>query len=91
MVALVFIYLCFYSQYLLFSFPQGYGEEGLYSEQEAMASAPIFESGIVGKDLLTKLNKALKRGHHNFHIVHFTNQRELGKCEANVDDDNNRT
>ncbi|XP_013767911.1 transcription factor 3a isoform X1 [Pundamilia nyererei] len=28
---------------------RGYGEEGLYSEQEAMASAPIFESGIVGK------------------------------------------
>ncbi|XP_018532446.1 transcription factor 3a isoform X2 [Lates calcarifer] len=33
------------------SFNQGrvYGEEGLYSEQEGMASAPIFGSGIVGK------------------------------------------
>ncbi|XP_067384815.1 transcription factor 3a isoform X2 [Channa argus] len=28
---------------------RGYGEEGLYSEQEGMASAPIFGSGIVGK------------------------------------------
>uniref|UniRef100_UPI0037E7E116 transcription factor 3a isoform X2 n=1 Tax=Semicossyphus pulcher TaxID=241346 RepID=UPI0037E7E116 len=33
------------------SFNQGraYGEEGLYSEQEGIASAPIFGSGIVGK------------------------------------------
>ncbi|KAG7214656.1 hypothetical protein INR49_010548 [Caranx melampygus] len=28
---------------------RGYAEEGLYSEQEGMASAPIFGSGIVGK------------------------------------------
>ncbi|XP_029970011.1 transcription factor 3a isoform X4 [Salarias fasciatus] len=33
------------------SFNQGraYGEDGLYSEQEGMASAPIFGSGVVGK------------------------------------------
>ncbi|XP_034558645.1 transcription factor 3a isoform X2 [Notolabrus celidotus] len=33
------------------SFNQGraYGEDGLYSEQEGIASAPIFGSGIVGK------------------------------------------
>uniref|UniRef100_A0A3P8SYH0 Transcription factor E2-alpha n=1 Tax=Amphiprion percula TaxID=161767 RepID=A0A3P8SYH0_AMPPE len=28
---------------------RGYGEEGLYNEQEGLASAPIFGSGIVGK------------------------------------------
>ncbi|KAM6990422.1 transcription factor 3a isoform 2-T2 [Tautogolabrus adspersus] len=28
---------------------RGYGEEGLYGEQEGIASAPIFGSGIVGK------------------------------------------
>ncbi|XP_019964818.2 transcription factor 3a isoform X1 [Paralichthys olivaceus] len=28
---------------------RGYGEEGLYSEQQGMASAPIFGPGIVGK------------------------------------------
>ncbi|XP_026230098.1 transcription factor 3a isoform X2 [Anabas testudineus] len=28
---------------------RGYGEDGLYSEQEGMASAPLFGSGIVGK------------------------------------------
>ncbi|XP_044074177.1 transcription factor 3a isoform X5 [Siniperca chuatsi] len=28
---------------------RGYGEEGLYSEQEGIASAPMFGSGIVGK------------------------------------------
>ncbi|XP_028282980.1 transcription factor 3a isoform X2 [Parambassis ranga] len=28
---------------------RGYAEEGLYSEQEGMASAPIFGSGVVGK------------------------------------------
>ncbi|XP_040910859.1 transcription factor 3a isoform X1 [Toxotes jaculatrix] len=28
---------------------RGYGEEGLYSEQEGLASAPIFGSGIAGK------------------------------------------
>ncbi|KAG7526795.1 transcription factor E2-alpha-like isoform X1 [Solea senegalensis] len=28
---------------------RGYGEEGLYNEQESMASAPMFGSGIVGK------------------------------------------
>ncbi|KAK2822285.1 hypothetical protein Q5P01_022350 [Channa striata] len=32
-----------------FTQPRSYGEEGLYAEQEGMASAPIFGSGIVGK------------------------------------------
>ncbi len=36
---------------LLLPFPQGYGEEGLYSEQESIASAPMFGPGIVGKKL----------------------------------------
>ncbi|XP_069013224.1 transcription factor 3a isoform X2 [Embiotoca jacksoni] len=29
---------------------RGYGEEGIYGEQEGMASAPIFGSGVVGKN-----------------------------------------
>ncbi|XP_042283634.1 transcription factor 3a isoform X1 [Thunnus maccoyii] len=32
-----------------FSQGRGYGEEGIYSEQEGIASAPTFGSGIVGK------------------------------------------
>lgn len=31
------------------SFPQGYGEEGLYSEQEGITSTPMYGPGIVGK------------------------------------------
>lgn len=46
-----FIYFLFiyFSLMPLLSFPQGYGEEGLYGEQEGIASAPMFGPGIVGK------------------------------------------
>lgn len=39
----------FYIPNALLSFPQGYAEQGLYSEQEGIASAPMYGSGIVGK------------------------------------------
>lgn len=35
---------------------KGYGEDGLYSEREGLASAPVFGPGLVGKKTQTELN-----------------------------------
>lgn len=47
------IYLFFDSFIFLLAFSQGYGEEGLYTEQEGISSASMFGSGIVGECNLT--------------------------------------
>lgn len=49
------IYLFFDSLISLLAVPQGYGEEGLYTEQEGISSAPMFGPGIVGECHLTDL------------------------------------
>lgn len=48
-IVISFISLFFLSLKSLLSSPQGYGEEGIYSEQEGIASGPLFGSGIGGK------------------------------------------
>ena len=46
------LFCIFISLMPLLCFPQGYGEEGLYSEQEqGIASGPIFGPGLVGKNV----------------------------------------
>lgn len=53
-IYLVFFFLIYLNISLL-AFSQGYGEEGLYTEQEGISSAPMFGSGIVGECHLTDL------------------------------------
>lgn len=56
-MCLIYFYaFLFISLMPLLSFPQGYGEEGLYSEQEGIGSAPMFGPGIVGKKVKIELN-----------------------------------
>lgn len=47
---------------------KGYGEDGLYSEREGLASAPVFGSGLVGKRT-NNWAKLLKHKLHYFHII----------------------
>lgn len=47
-------FIHFFNSFIsLLDVSQGYGEEGLYTEQEGISSAPMYGSGIVGKCHLT--------------------------------------